>query len=155
MAWAGQAAQHDADHGEAEEGGDGSGVALEVAGQAAVAADPGKGTLDDPALGQDNEAMGVGIAALDDLQLPGAGLGDDLGHLWSLIPGIGEDAFNEWKGSPRRAQQVARAIAVLHVSGVDGDAQQEAKRIDQDVTLAAGDFLARIKALRVERGAPF
>ena len=46
-----QATQHDADHGEAEEGSDGSGVALEIAGQAAVAADPGKGALDDPALG--------------------------------------------------------------------------------------------------------
>ena len=68
MVWSGQATQHDADHGEAEEGGDGSGVALEVAGQAAVAADPGEGALDDPALGQDDEAMC--IAALDDLQGP-------------------------------------------------------------------------------------
>ena len=63
-----QAAQHDADHSEAEEGGDGTGVALEVAGQAAVAADPGKGALDDPAFGQDDKAMG--IAALDDLEGP-------------------------------------------------------------------------------------
>ena len=67
MGWWGQATQHDADHGEADEGRDGSGVALEVAGQAAIAADPGKGTLDDPSLGQDDEAMG--IAALDDLKL--------------------------------------------------------------------------------------
>jgi hypothetical protein len=62
MAWAGQSAQHDADHGEAEERGNGPGVTLEVAGQAAVAADPGKGALDDPALGQGDEA--IGIAAL-------------------------------------------------------------------------------------------
>jgi len=153
MVCSGQAPQHDADHGEAEEGGDGSGVTLEVAGQAAVAADPGKGALDDPALGQDDEAMG--IAALDDFQLPGAGLGDDLGHLWPLVAGVGEDAFDKREGSPRRAQHLARAVAVLHVGRVDGDAQQEAKRIDQDVTLAPGDFLARIKALRVERRAPF
>ena len=153
MAWAGQAAQHDADHGEAEEGGDGSSVALEVAGEAAIAADPGKGAFDDPALGQDDEAMG--IAAFDDLQGPGAGLGDEPGHLWPLIPGVGKDVFDERKGSPRRAQQVARAIAILHVGRVDGDAQQEAQRIDQDVALAAGDFLARVKPLRVERGAPF
>src|SRR6202035_5083050 len=71
----GQAAQHDADHGQAEEGGAGPGIALEVAGQATVAADPGEGALDDPAFGQDNEAMGV--AALDDLQGPRAGLGND------------------------------------------------------------------------------
>jgi hypothetical protein len=32
----GQAAEHDADHGEANEGGDGSGVALEVAGETPV-----------------------------------------------------------------------------------------------------------------------
>jgi hypothetical protein len=32
MSWADQAAQHDASHGEAEEGGDGSVVTLEVAG---------------------------------------------------------------------------------------------------------------------------
>ena len=153
MGWAGQAAQHDADHGEAEEGGDGSGVALEVAGQAAVAADPGEGALDDPALGQDDEAMG--IAALDDLQRPGSGLGDHLGHLRPLVAGVGEDAFDERKGSPRGAQQVTRAIAILNVGRVDGDAQQEAQRIDQDVALAAGDFLARVKALRVERSAPF
>ena len=66
MVWSGQATQHDADHGEAEEGGDGFGVALEVAGQAAVAADPGKGALDDPSLGQHDEAMS--IASFDDLE---------------------------------------------------------------------------------------
>ena len=153
MVWAGQAAQHDADHGEAEEGGDGSGVALEVAGQAAIAADPGEGALDDPAFGQDDEA--VGVAAFDDLQSPRTGLGDNLGHLWPLVPGVGEDAFDEREGPPRGAQQVTRAIAVLHVGGVDRHAQQEAQRIDQDVALATGDFLARIKALRVDRGTPF
>jgi hypothetical protein len=153
MVCSGQAAQHDADHGEAEEGGDGSRVTLEVAGQATVAADPGKGALDDPALGQDDEAMGV--AALDDLQGPRAGLGDDLGHFRSLIAGVGKDAFDEGKGSPCGTQQVARAIAVLDVGRVDGNVQQEAQRIDQDVALAAGNFLARVKALRVERGAPF
>ena len=153
MVWSGQATQHDADHGEAEEGGDGSGIALEVAGEAAVAADPGKGALDDPAFGQDDEAMG--IAALDDLQSPRTGLGNNLGHLWPLVAGVGKDAFDEREGSPRGAQQLARAIAILHVGRVDGDAQEEAQRIDQDVALAAGDFLPRIKALRVERRAPF
>ena len=153
MVWSGQSTEHDADHSEAKEGGDGSRVALEVAGQAAVAADPGKGALDDPALGQDDEAMG--IAALDDFQLPGAGLGDDLGHLWPLVAGVGEDAFDERERSPCRAQNLARAVAILHIGRVDDHAQQEAQRIDQDVAFAAGDFLARIKALRVERRAPF
>ena len=153
MVCSGQASEHDGDHGESEEGGDGSGVALEVAGQSAVAADPGEGALDDPAFGQDDEA--VGIAALDDLQSPGTGLGDQLGHLWPLVAGVGEDAFDEREGSPHRAQQVARTVAVLHIGRVDDHVQQEAQRVDQDVALAAGDFLARIKALRVEHRAPF
>ena len=153
MGWSGQAAQHDADHGEAEEGGDGSRVPLEVAGEAAVAADPGKGALDDPSLRQDDETMG--IAALDDLQAPAAGPGDEFGHLRPLVAGIGKDAFDERKGSPRRTQQVARAVAILHVGRVDGDAQQQAKRIDKDVPLAAGDLLAGIETLRIECGAPF
>jgi hypothetical protein len=153
MVCPGQPAQHDADHGESEEGGDGSGVAFEVAGQAAVAADPGKGALDDPALGQNDKTMS--IAALDDLHGPGAGPGDKFGRLWSLVAGIGEDAFDEREGSPRHAQDLTRAVAILHVGGVDDHAQQEAQRIDQNVALAAGDLLARIKALRVERSAPF
>ena len=152
MVCSGHSAQHDADHGEAEEGGDGSGVAFEVAGQAAVAADPGKGALDDPALGQNDKTMS--IAAFDDLQSPATCIGDDPRHLRPLIAGIGEDAFDEREGSPRHAQDLTRAVAILHVGGV-GHAQQEAQRIDQDVALAAGDFLRRVKALRVERRAPF
>jgi hypothetical protein len=38
---------------------------------------------------------------------------------------------------------------------MNNDAQQEAERVDEDVALAARDPLARIKALRVERRAPF
>jgi hypothetical protein len=38
---------------------------------------------------------------------------------------------------------------------LDDDVQQKAERIDQDMALAPGDLLARIKPLRVKRGAPF
>ena len=126
---------------------------LEVTGRPAISADPGEDAFDHPAFGQNDEAMG--IAALDDLQDPRARPCDDRRHPLPLAPGVGEDAFNERKGSSRDAQQVARAVAILHAGRVDHDTQQEAQRIDQDVALAAGDFLARIKALRVERRAPF
>ena len=95
------------------------------------------------------------VAALDDLQGPATCVGDDLGHLRSLIAGIGEDAFDEGEQAPCRAQQVAGAVAILHIGGLNADAQQETERIDEDMALAPGDFLARIEALRVKRRAPF
>ena len=43
--------QHDAGHGEADEGGNGPRVALEIACQASKTTEPGNGAFDDPALG--------------------------------------------------------------------------------------------------------
>ena len=49
-------------------------------------------------------------------------------------------------GPPRRVQQIAGAVAVLNVGGQN----THAERVDEDVTLAPRDFLARVIALRVE-----
>jgi len=153
MVWPGQASEHETDHGEAHEGGDGAGIALEVAREATVAADPGEGALNDPALGEDFEVMEIG--ALDDLQLPVSG-GCQRGLcLRSLIAAIAIDQLDEGEQSARTPQYGDHTIAILYVGGMDDDAQQEAERIDEDVALAPRDLLARIKALRVERGAPF
>jgi hypothetical protein len=154
MSWPGQSFEHDADHGETNEGGCGSGVALEVAREATVAADPAQRALDDPAFGQDDEAMQ--LIAFDDFNCPGAGLGDGCGGLGSLVAGISEDALDEGKEAASTSiEDKRRAVAILYVGGVDDDIQQEAERVDQNMPLAARDLLARIKALRVERGAPF
>jgi hypothetical protein len=154
MSWPGQASEHDADHREPDEGGDGAGVSLEIAGQAAIAADPGQGSFDDPALGQDDEF--VQFVALDDLKHPTTGIGSRSRGTWSLIAGIGEDALNEGEEAAGASiENQPRPVAVLNIGGMDDDVQQEAKRIDQDVALAPFDLLARIKPLRVKRGAPF
>lgn len=154
MRWSGQASAHDADHGETDEGGDGSRVALEVAREAPIVADPRQGSLDDPTLGENDEAMQ--LVALDDLQPPGAGLGNGGGGRWPLIAGIGEDALDERKETARATvEDQSRSVAILHGGRMDDDIQQEAERVDENVPLAARDLLARIKALRVERGAPF
>jgi len=97
----------------------------------------------------------VRVAALDDLQGPATCVGDDLGHLWSLIACIGEDTLDEGEQAPCHTKQVAGAVAILHIGGLNADAQQEAERIDEDMSLAPGDLLARIEALRVKRRAPF
>jgi hypothetical protein len=117
--WPGQSFEHEADHCEAHESGDGSGVAFEVTRQPAISADPGEGPFNDPAFWQDDEAMCV--ASFDDLQGPAAGVGNHLRHLRPLIASIGEDALDEWKPTPRRAEQLASTIAVLYVGRVDHD----------------------------------
>ena len=70
----GQAAEHDADHSEPDECGGGSHVALEVASEAPMLADPGERSLDDPAFEEHEET--VRFIAIDDLELPGSGLCD-------------------------------------------------------------------------------
>jgi hypothetical protein len=55
----------------------------------------------------------------------------------------------------RRSRTTAGQSAILYIGGMDDDVQEKAERVDKDMPLAARDFLARIKALRVERGAPF
>ena len=82
--------------------------------------------------------------------------GSGLRHAWSLISGIGEDALDKGKEAARALiENQPRPVAILYVRGMNDDIQEKAERIDEDVPLAARDLLARIKALRVERGAPF
>jgi hypothetical protein len=96
------------------------------------------------------------LAALDDLECPGAGLGDGRGERCPLIGGVSEDALDKREEAARASvEDEPRAVAVLRVGAVDDDVQQEPERVDKDVPLAAGDLFARIIALRVERRAPF
>jgi hypothetical protein len=96
------------------------------------------------------------LLAFDDLQLPGAGLGDGSGGLGSLIASISEDALDEGEqasGAPIEDQP--GAVTILQIGAMDNDVQEKAERVDKNMPLAARDLLACIKALRVERGAPF
>jgi hypothetical protein len=154
MSWPGQASEHDADHGEADERSSASGVSLEVAHEASIAADPCQRAFDNPALGQDNEIVQFG--ALDDFDHPTAAAGSSFCHARSLISGIGKDALDEREEAARSLiENQPRAVAVLHVGRMNDDVQEQAERIDEDVPFAARNLLARIKALRVECRAPF
>ena len=96
------------------------------------------------------------FVALDDLDHPMAGVGSGSRGAWSLVAGIGEDALDEGEEAAGASiENQPRPVAVLNIGGMDDDVQQEAERIDQDMALAPGDLLARIKPLRVKRGAPF
>jgi hypothetical protein len=145
--------EHDADHGETNEGSNGCGVTFEIASQAAIAADPGKGAFHNPSLGQDLEAGR--IRSLHDLQPPCSCAPGDERHLRACVSAISKDALDERKHLSRPTQQEEGSISVLNISRMHNDAQQEAQRVDQDVPLAAFDLLARVVARRIERRPPF
>jgi len=89
-----------------------------------------------------------------DLKRPRAGPRYSGLHLAPLVPGVADDAFNEREGAPGLLQQRLGSIAVLHAGRVNGDGQQQAQRVGQDVALTANDLLARVIAGRVERSPP-
>ena len=96
------------------------------------------------------------LVALDDLDRPDSGLCQRRRQLRSLIVGIGEDAFDEGEATARATvEDQQRAIAILQIGGVDDDVQQEAERVDENMPLAARDFLARVVPRRIDRRPPF
>ena len=96
------------------------------------------------------------FVALDDLEHPTTAAGSRSLGARSLIAGIGEDALDEGKETAGASiEDQPRSVAVLNIAGMNDDVQQKAERIDQDVALAPGDLLARVKPLRVKHGAPF
>lgn len=97
MTWLCQPPEHDFDHCKPYEGCGCAGIAFKLAGKATVPTDPSQCTLDNPALGQDYEAMGV--VTFDDDQFPGAGFPNGARHSRTSVSAVGIDAINEWKHS--------------------------------------------------------
>jgi hypothetical protein len=96
------------------------------------------------------------LGAFDDLDDPAAGSVGGERYARSLITCIGKDFQNE---GPERAragvEHPSRAVAILNVGGVNRNAQQEAKRVDKDVSLAPCDLLCPVVALRIDLRPPF
>lgn len=129
-------------------------MTFEILGEAAAAADPGERAFDDPALRKNDEAMQ--LAALDDLESPGAGSTEGGGQLRSLVAGVGKDPFDEGEQAARATvEDQGRAIAILHVGRMHDDVQEEPERVDQNMPLATLDLLARVIARGIDRRPPF
>lgn len=129
--------------------------AFEVFGESPAAAEPSEGALDDPAFGQNLEALG-GVRPLDDLDLE---LGDHLAELGpeprTGIAAIGEQHFEERPAPEQCGEQQNAAVAVLDIGGMHDGMQDQAECVDQDMALLAVDLLARIIARGVDAGPPF
>src|SRR3954465_6165738 len=126
-----------------------SGGSFVLLGQPAPAAEPAERPLRHPAPRDDGEALGPGEAPDDDQgqaeQVPGEQGREPVVHA------VGEHDLEPRVQPLQLPQQVAGAVRVLDVGGVDDHAQQQARGVDRDVPLAALELLGRVVAAR----APF
>ena len=128
---------------------------LPVFGEAATAAKPPDGTLDDPALGQNDEAFEL-VRAADDF-------GDEARHDVGqtsvehrpAIGAVGKQLREKRELSEQGGQQHEAAVAILNIGRGDQRVQQQTQRIDQDVALLALDQLAAIEPMRMDARPPF
>ena len=126
-----------------------------ITSQAPAPVEPCDGPFNNPALGFNDEALGL-LALLDDFdrqarhRLGGTGVEDR-----SRIGGIGEQLAQEGELPKQGTQQQHAAIAVLNIGRGDQCMQHETQRVDQQMALLALDQLAAVVARRVDAGAPF
>src|SRR5262245_16777835 len=119
----------------------------------AISPQPGEGALDHPSPADDFEAASV-VGALDDLE--SNRLRCEIGFELAADEGaVGEDAGNEREAPAGPADQLDRAIAILHARRDHRDAEQQTYGIDQGVTLDALCLLGRVVARRIGMGPPF
>jgi hypothetical protein len=94
--------EHEADGGEFDEGQRCTREIFEVLGEPAAAVEPGKCPFDDPAFGQDFEALGL-IGALDDFDVDlRQHLGEGFLKLRPLITAIGKELFQKREQAEQR-----------------------------------------------------
>jgi hypothetical protein len=111
------------DHGETDEGCDGSAIAFVIASKAAASADPRQRAFDNPSFWQHLEA-GDAVEALDDFDDPRADACRGLGRLRALVASVSENAFDKGKeAADAFVEQERNAVAILDVGGMDDDIQ--------------------------------
>jgi len=145
-----EAFEHKANHSQIDHDFAGLGLSFVVAIESAVASEPTKGAFHHPAARQHLE--GVKIGSLYDLdgaapQSPGPI------QQGSCVAAIGPDVFDSPGGdlTEEGGQQLFGAVPVLNIGGQNHYHEKQADRVDQDMPLAAVDFLAGIVTPLVAR----
>jgi hypothetical protein len=136
---------HSANVGDEEPGLGAGDVFLPILGHSTAASKPCEGSFDDPAAGDDFEALGR-VATLDDLDGPFAELLRGISQLWPAVAATCEDVAQQRMGPGDGFQQTRRAVAMLHIGTMNGEADQQTDGIGHNVALATLDPFARIIA---------
>ena len=111
------------DCGKGYESGEGVGEVFVVLRKATVAAEPGKGSLDDPSTGQHDEAFRV-VRALDDFEPEPRRSRDGVFDLVSVVARVGPDKLQPGKALADLVEDEGRAIAILDARRMDDHAQR-------------------------------
>ncbi|MGY0780231.1 hypothetical protein [Azospirillum argentinense] len=93
---------------------------------------------------RDEDKAAAGDAPDNDQRQSEQKTGED--HRHPIIAAVGEDRSQPAVEPLDPRQQRSGAVGVLDAGGVDEDAEQEARGVDRDVTLAALDLRGRVKA---------
>jgi len=126
-----------------------------VLGKSATAVQPTDCPLDNPALRQNDKALGLIATAHD--------LGDQTGHCGrqsvleqrSGIGGVAEQLLEKREPCEQGGQDHYPAVAILHIGRCYQRVQQQPHRIDEDVALFALDQLAGIEPMWIDANPPF
>jgi len=108
-------------------------------GEAATAAEPSKGSFNNPSARQHDKAFGD-IGAFDDFDGPFAMADECLRQFGPGIAAVGEDVTQPGKAETKGLYDLGSAVPILDIGGMDQHEEQETQRIGNDVTLEALDL---------------
>ena len=96
------------------------------------------------------------VGTLDDLDVdPAQDFRHRLLELRPLITTVGIELQEEREPAEQGREEQRPAVAILNIGGMNDRVQQQTLRVYQDMALLSLDFLARVIAMRIDRGPPF
>ncbi len=114
---------------------------LVVLGQAAVLTQPSEGSFDNPSLRQHHKSVRCGT--LDDFNEASGPAACPINKP-AGIAAVGEDQLQTSKTRSQFVEHQLAAVSILNVGRMDNQRHDQANGIDDQMALAAKDFLARI-----------
>ena len=135
--------KHEVDHRDEDHRLTAIGQRFVVFAQSPVLPEPSERSLDDPALRQDLER--ILCRTLDDLDRSTDGTSLGPVDKFAAVSAVGPDELHTIEATDDLRQDIDGAIPVLDVGGVNDQRKDEAKGVNEDMSLAPFDFLPRIE----------
>ena len=141
-----QPSEHQLDHCNVNHGFTCVGEIFVVLAQPPISSQPTESSFHHPTSGQHFESRNV-IASFDDFQYPAGQIMEPIDQL-SCIAAVGPDQTEAGKTPLHFLEHEFGAVPVLDICGVNDHGEHQSHHIDEDVTLATVDLLARVVSMR-------